>query len=160
MSLTDLGKISCFGNLKTGKYGAEFLHVIREFCSKEKLASLVHTKDRKYKRKPAHEKVSDTKRMSIDLFLEGKDVKEIARIRQLATGTIESHLAHFIRSGELDIHKLLPKEKIQVIMDELKVLNGSSTIPVKEKLGDDYSYGEIRAVMSYMEWMYASGINT
>ena len=98
--------------------------------------------------------------MTLDLFLEGKDIKEIARVRQLATGTIESHLAHFIRSGELDIHKLLPREKIRVIMDELKIAEGSSTVPVKEKLGDDYSYGEIRAVMSYMEWMYASGINT
>jgi ATP-dependent DNA helicase RecQ len=160
MSLTDLGKISGFGNLKTGKYGAEFLQVIREYCGKEKLQSLMHTKDQKYRRKQAHEKVSDTKRMSLDLFLQGKDIKEIARVRQLATGTIESHLAHFIRSGELDIHKLLPKEKIRVIMDELKVAEGSSTVPVKEKLGDEYSYGEIRAVMSYMEWMYASGINT
>jgi ATP-dependent DNA helicase RecQ len=158
-NLTDLAKISGFGNLKVGKYGGAFLEVIRDYCRKEKLESKMHSKEQKYKRKAAYEKPTDTKKLSLDLFFQGKDVREIAAIRQLATGTIESHLAHFIRSGELDIHKLMPKEKIKVIMDEVRLLNGNSTVPVKEKLGDDYSYGEIRAVMSYMEWMHASGIS-
>jgi hypothetical protein len=29
---------------------------------------------------------------------------------------------------------------------------------IKEKLGEDYSYGEIRAVISYMQWMQEAGI--
>jgi ATP-dependent DNA helicase RecQ len=160
LNLTDLAKISGFGNLKVGKYGGEFLQVIRDYCSKEKLESKMHSKEQKYKRKAAYEKPTDTKKISLDLFLKGKEVKEIAAIRELAVSTIETHLAHFIRSGQLDIHRLMPKEKIKVIMDEVRLLNGNSTVPVKEKLGDDYSYGEIRAVMSYMEWMQASGIST
>ena len=160
LQLTDLPKISGFGDLKVGKYGAQFLQVIREYCKDEKLDSLMHLKDQKYKRKPAYERSSDTKRMSLNLFLEGKEVKEIASLRQLSVGTIESHLAYFIRTGELDVHKLLPKQKISVIMEEVKLLQGNSAVPVKEKLGEDYSYGEIRAVMSYMEWMQASGIST
>jgi ATP-dependent DNA helicase RecQ len=165
MNLVDLSKISGFGNLKVGKYGADFLQVIRDYCRKENLASQMHTKDPRYKRKQAHERPAperpgDTKRLSLELFSQGKDLREIAAARQLAISTIDSHLAYFVRSGELDVHKLVPKEKIRVIMEELRELQGNSIIPVKEKLGEDYSYGEIRAVMSYMEWMHASGITT
>ena len=159
-NLTDLAKISGFGNLKVGKYGADFLNVIRDYCRKENLASQMHTKDPRYKRKQAHERPSDTKRLTLELFSQGKDLREIAAARQLAISTVDSHLAYFVRSGELDVHKLVPKEKIRSIMEELRELQGSSIIPVKEKLGEDYSYGEIRAVMSYMEWMHASDITT
>lgn len=168
-TLTDLSKISGFGNLKVGKYGAEFLQVIRSYCKKENLASQMHAKDARYKRKPAHEKSSakittrspernsDTKRLSLEMLLQGKEVAEIAAARQLAISTIDGHLTYFVGNGELDIYKLLPKHKVETIINELKQSDGTSMIPVKEKLGDDYSYGEIRAVISHLKWLQGSG---
>jgi hypothetical protein len=35
-------------------------------------------------------------------------------------------------------------------------LQTSATTPVKEKLGDEYSHSEIRAVLYYREWLQVS----
>lgn len=159
LNLTDLGKISGFGNVKTGKYGFHFLQAVKSYCQQNKLTTQFHHKNPKRQRlKPDQEKSTDSKRYTLQLFREGKRVHEIAVTRGLAHSTIEGHLSWFIRTGELDVHDLMPKEKIQVIMQEVKQMEGNATAPVKEKLGNDYTYGEIRAVVSYLQWMNEAGI--
>ncbi|MEO5996213.1 MAG: helix-turn-helix domain-containing protein, partial [Chitinophagaceae bacterium] len=108
--------------------------------------------------KPEQEKVNDSKRYSLQLFREGRRPETIAAMREITQGTVESHLAFFIRTGELDIHELFPKEKVNVIFKEIQQMEGPALAPVKQKLGDNYSYGEIRAVISYWEWMKEAGI--
>jgi uncharacterized protein YpbB len=100
----------------------------------------------------------DSNRISLQLFKEGKNIAEIANLRQLAPSTIETHLASFIRTGEVDVKELVAENKITVILEAIKALNlqTAATNPVKEKLGDAYSYGEIRAVLYYREWLQAS----
>ena len=46
---------------------------------------------------------------------------------------------------------LVPEHKIELIRSAIvKFNNGGAVSPVKEFLGEDYSYGEIRAVMATM----------
>ncbi len=93
----------------------------------------------------------DSQRMSLALFREGKNIREIARTRELAISTIESHLAGFIPTGEVEITELVPKEKIAIIQKAIEEVNVQNAIsPVKEKLGESFSHGEIRAVIAYM----------
>jgi hypothetical protein len=100
----------------------------------------------------------DSNRISLQLFKEGKNIAEIANLRQLAPSTIEAHLASFIRTGEVDVKELVAENKITVILRTIEELNlqTAATTPVKEKLGDAYSYGEIRAVLYYREWLQDS----
>ncbi|MBO9199675.1 MULTISPECIES: helix-turn-helix domain-containing protein [Niastella] len=100
----------------------------------------------------------DSNRISLQLFKEGKDIAEIATIRELAPSTIETHLASFVRSGELDIKELVPENKITVILQAVAELNlqNVTTTPIKEKLGDAFSYSEIRAVLYHREWLQVS----
>jgi ATP-dependent DNA helicase RecQ len=150
----DISKISGFGDLKLAKYGAPFLSLIKTYCTTNNLSTQIHNKiQKRIRQKQPDEKVIDTKRYSLQLFNGGKTVEEIAALRQSVVGTIESHLAHFIRSGELDIHQLLPKQKIALILEVYRKTGGYAAAPVKEKLGDDFSYGEIRAVINYSQWM-------
>jgi len=88
-------------------------------------------------------------RISLDLLKSGMKVFEISEKRGLAISTIESHLISFIRSGELDIKEFVSEEKINVIQQIIQELGVTGSTPVKEKLGKDYSYSEIRAVISY-----------
>ncbi|MBW2649973.1 MAG: helix-turn-helix domain-containing protein, partial [Deltaproteobacteria bacterium] len=62
--------------------------------------------------------------------------------------TIEGHLAFFVEKGELDIDKLLSPEKQQAIEKELAVDHNNSLSEVKNVLGDDYSYGEIKMMLA------------
>ncbi|VUT28176.1 MAG: hypothetical protein SYNGOMJ08_00739 [Candidatus Syntrophoarchaeum sp. GoM_oil] len=70
--------------------------------------------------------------------------------RNLAISTVASHLERLILSGEeisldnfIDIGK---QEEIQRVMLTLGI---EKLAPIKEKLGDDYSYEEIRLVRAY-----------
>ncbi|HRO46429.1 helix-turn-helix domain-containing protein [Agriterribacter sp.] len=99
----------------------------------------------------AKAKKGDTQRMSLELFMEGKSIAEIAQLRELTTGTIEGHLSRFIPTGEIKITDILSEEKIAAICKAIEETGaGFATSPVKEKLGDAYSHGEIRAVITYL----------
>jgi len=54
----------------------------------------------------------------------------------------------------------MPKHKVAATINALKESQASGLTAVKEKLGDDYTYGEIRAVISYLQWMQQAGIET
>jgi PIF1-like helicase/Helix-turn-helix domain/Helicase len=103
----------------------------------------------------------ETNRITLALYKEGASIPEIATRRGMAATTIESHLASFIPSGEIDIKDLVPEHKMEPILSAIRELagsspggagsssGGSSLGPIKSKLGNDYSFGEIRAVLSY-----------
>lgn len=94
-------------------------------------------------------KRGETKLVSLKLFKEGKSLAEIAQLRNMAPSTIESHLTHFIYTGEVDIKEMVPENKIIPILQALEETGGQSSSPVKEKLGNDFSWTEIKAVIQY-----------
>jgi hypothetical protein len=93
----------------------------------------------------------ETFRISLQLFKEGNSIAEIAKKRGLALSTVEGHLAKFLSTGEIEIGEIVPHQKIKVILEILDDMESPAAGLVKEKLGENYSYGEIRAVMNYRE---------
>lgn len=136
-----LEKISGFGEVKIEKYGKAFLEVIVSHCEENQLESKMDKKSARPKRKTRKQKTSGSKKESFRLFQEGKSIEEIAEIRGFVPTTIESHLAHFVEKGELEVMKLVAPEKIPIIEKA-----------VKEALDDDFSYGEIRIVISGLKF--------
>ena len=93
----------------------------------------------------------DTKEISLNLFKSGKTISEIAEERMMATSTIEGHLAHFVRLGEIPLKGLLPDEKIETISDFFRKNGLCPASQARTQLGENYSFSEIRFVMNYME---------
>ncbi|HYJ65743.1 MAG TPA: helix-turn-helix domain-containing protein, partial [Parafilimonas sp.] len=157
-NLDELVKISGFGAAKAKQYGSQFLKIITEYSEEHNLGSFIHNKKSTHERKEKNpneksEQKEDTKTTSYKLFKEGKTVAEIAQLRNLAASTIESHLAHFISKGILSVHELVQKEKFILIEPHLENFeSGASIIPIKEKLGGEISYGEIRMVLASKQW--------
>jgi uncharacterized protein YpbB len=87
-------------------------------------------------------------RDSLTLYREGKSLTEIASLRNLAPGTIEGHLASFVYTGEIAIHELVSESKTNAILDVIEDM-GMTANSIRQKLGDEYSFGDIRAVMNY-----------
>ncbi|MBR3758543.1 MAG: helix-turn-helix domain-containing protein, partial [Bacteroidaceae bacterium] len=87
----------------------------------------------------------DTKEQTYLLYQEGKSIDEIAALRMLSRTTIEGHLAHYISLGKLPLSEFVSGEKARRIR---ALLPATSLTEVKEKLGDDVSYGEIKMVMA------------
>jgi len=164
-TLEELRKISGFGDAKIKQYGQQFLDVIITYSNENDLSSLIHEKKPKRERKnrsadsqekalandgkpmPAKKK-GDTHAESFRLFKEGKTIAEIAKERNLAISTIETHLTRFVRWGDIKIDEVISREKLVLIEAALQEFKGSSITPVKQQLSDDISFGEIRLVMA------------
>jgi ATP-dependent exoDNAse (exonuclease V) alpha subunit len=151
-NIDELAKISGFGKVKLDAYGNQFINVIKQYCEQHKLSSLIHEKIPKRQRKEKSEPKPDTKLESFRLYKEGKSVKEIASIRNFALQTIEGHLAYYVSKGEIKIDELVSREKVVLIEPLIKNFGGNSITPIKQRLGNDVSFGEIRLVMAWKEF--------
>lgn len=150
----EMRKISGVGDLKLQKYAADFLEAIVDYCDRNNLASRINLKS------PKRETKTRTKRdaggqttydVSLDMFKSGLSISEIAESRGMSGSTIETHLVRFILSGEVRLEDLVDAGKIEQIKNAITRMNaGFAVAPVKEFLGEDYSYGEIRAVLATM----------
>ncbi len=98
-------------------------------------------------KKPKQEKGA-THKETLNLFREGKSLDEIAAVRNLTVGTIEGHLASFIYTGDMELEELVPPERSKKILSAIDAI-GMTATTLKQKLGGDYSYGEMRAVMNW-----------
>jgi Helix-turn-helix domain len=103
-----------------------------------------------------HDRVSakpqkgDSNRISLALFREGIGIAEIASRRSMTLSTIEGHLASFVLTGEVDVQELVPEHKIGPICKAIETVGGTALGPIRGRLGDGYTFGEIRAVMQYL----------
>ena len=147
-------KISGVGDLKFDKYGADFLGEIKKYCIENSLTSRIDLKSPKREtRKRTKRDVlgKDTYHVSLDMFRDGKSIAVIAKERNLAVSTIENHLSRFIGTGEVSLDQFVSLEKVEPIRAAIiKFADSNALSPIKEYLGDEYSYGEIRAVMAVM----------
>ncbi len=115
----ELLRINGFGPAKVEKYGKAFLEVIQNFCQKHGLGSLMHEKEEGKPRKERKEKEKkekppkvESKKISLELYQQGKTIEEIAVERGLAVSTIASHLINFL-GNEVDIEEFISFEKRQ-----------------------------------------------
>lgn len=150
----ELRKISGVGDLKFEKYGADFLRAIKDYCLKNNLVSRIDLKSPKRAKKQRTKRDSagkDTYQVSLELFRDGVSIADIASERGIQPSTVENHIARFIATGEVQLHELVPLHKVETIRDAVLKFNDSGALsPIKEFLGDDYTYGEIRAVIASM----------
>ena len=58
----------------------------------------------------------------------------------------------FVSTGELTLEEFVEENKIKnIIASYQKFKNENKLKPIKEDLGDDYSYDEIRMVVDYVQ---------
>ena len=148
----EMRRISGVGDLKFDKYGADFLAAIKKYSLANSLTSRIDLKSsRREPKKRTKRDVfgKDTYHTSLDMYRDGRSIAMIAKERNLAVSTIENHLTRFIATGEVSLGEFVSLEKVEVIREAIIKFGDSMALsPIKEHLGEDYSYGEIRAVMS------------
>jgi ATP-dependent DNA helicase RecQ len=92
-----------------------------------------------------------TRQVTLEMYQRGLSIEEIATERNLKAVTIEGHIAELIEMGEIvDGERLVRPERYEVIAQALENIGSEVLKPVKEFLGDEYSYGEIRLARAIM----------
>lgn len=153
LNLTEMQKISGVGESKLQKYGDDFLFEIVQYCQNNNLESRINLKSPKREQKKTRQSnLNGTYTESLRMYQSSKTVAEIAKARDLTRNTIENHLARFVPTGEINLEDLVPKQKIEPIREAiLQFQENGALSPIKEFLGDDFSYGEIKAVLAAMQ---------
>ncbi|RYY68319.1 MAG: ATP-dependent DNA helicase UvrD2, partial [Chitinophagaceae bacterium] len=150
----ELSFINGFGKAKIEKYGDDIIDIITDYCEKYGIEGNMENNPENEKKEARQKKISipkvDTKKISFDLYKEGKSIGAIAEERNFTTQTIEGHLAHFIETGDLSIDDLLNKQKQQQIEIVAKANPDLSLTQLKEKL-PDISFGELRLMMASLK---------
>lgn len=93
----------------------------------------------------------DSYKLSCSLFVEGLSVQEIATKRGLTVTTVESHMVPGIRSGQVDIVKLLSDADRDAIAARLTEFPEANSKEHFAALNGQHSYGRIRMVQAWLE---------
>ncbi len=155
-------RIPGVGSRKQEAFFTIFTTAIREYCEEHELAlGLEPPVEEKSARKAATPKAvtpkvsappaPPTRQVTLEMYNAGRSIEEIARERNLKESTIIGHLADLIEAGEvIDVEGLVNPEHRDNIVNALQQIGGEALKPVKELLGDDYSYEEIRLVRALL----------
>jgi ATP-dependent DNA helicase RecQ len=100
----------------------------------------------------------ESARESIEMFRRGITLAEIASARGYSPVTIEGHLATGVQGGDLDIEDLVASDKRLIIEEAFLRVGEPALKPIKEALGDGYSYAEIKFVRAAMGDTFEDGV--
>lgn len=128
----------------------KILEIISSFCAEENIEPTDIPVPEKRKAKKERE---DTKKISHDLFIEGRTITQIAEERNLSPGTIERYLSCYMGTGEIPADKFLSREMIDLIAGQYKESEDLKMGPVKEALGNRVTWGDIRFVVSHLTFL-------
>ena len=155
---SELDSIHGLGPVKIEKYGQALLDVIHssrnasnsrfDSIAKETEAPILEPVKKK------KEKKEKTWVITYKMYKEGKTVMQIAQERSLTETTILGHLARYVESGDIDVHKLVSNDVIEKVSAYMSSRNGGA-VAIKEvfEYFNEISYGDIRLVLSHLNSM-------
>ncbi len=143
-SLAALKQISGVGEYKLAEFGSRFITEIQAYCQPRGLQeNAPHVIPESVMKSDP----SLTQILTLESHQEGMSVAEIAAKRNLKETTVEGHLIELLEMDQpVDIHRLVPVQRQQVIIQALQLLGSNLLRPVYEHLGEKYSYNELRLV--------------
>ena len=156
---SELDSIHGLGPVKIEKYGQALLDVIHssrnasnsrfDSIAKETEAPILEPVKKK------KEKKEKTWVITYKMYKEGKTVMQIAQERSLTETTILGHLARYVESGDIDVHKLVSNDVIEKVSAYMSSRNGGAVAikEVFEYFNETISYGDIRLVLSHLNSM-------
>ncbi|KAF2519026.1 AAA family ATPase [Flavobacterium salilacus subsp. salilacus] len=103
------------------------------------------------KKKKSKEPKKSTLEETFELWQQKLSTTEIATKRKLTETTIQSHLAGLIQAGKVQVTDVLPQDKIEALKAAFKDYNSDSLGALKEKHGDQFSWGELRLYRASIE---------
>jgi len=143
-------RIPGVGKRKLEAYFEIMVREIYDFCTARDLPMGLEAPRDEPAERPARApraQSTPTQKVTLALHQQGLSVAEIASERGLAVSTITNHLlAQFEQGEQIDLTPLVPPERYKVIAAALLQVGDEMLKPVKEFLGEEYSYDEIRIV--------------
>jgi ATP-dependent DNA helicase RecQ len=174
--------ISGVGERKVAAFGDAFLSAIRAYCDEQGLESwpeggdipddvATARRERRRRERPERAERADSPglsgmdstklpsaRQTLEMFRSGLSLDEIGEQRNLARTTLVGHLCDAMNAGEeLDLERLIPSERLRLILETFARLGVTPLSPVKEALGDAVSYDDLRVARAALHSQQVEG---
>lgn len=104
------------------------------------------------KKQPKAPKVKNHEK-SYKLYLDGKEIPEIAELMGFVKTTIEGHLAKYVATGDLDLDEFVDQNIADKILESYKKKPEATTSEIKQKFGEEVSWSDIRFVQKHLEFL-------
>jgi ATP-dependent DNA helicase RecQ len=153
-TLAQFAQISGVGARKLAQYGEMFTGEIRAFRAESGLS--VQTESDPTPpldpTPPRRRDISHTQLETLDMYQRGLSIAEIATKRSMRETTIADHLIKLMESGyEVDLDRIVPPDRATAIAQAIEIVGAERLTPIKEHLGDDYNYEEIKLVRAKLK---------
>src|SRR3989338_3727527 len=142
-------QITGVGDKKCTQFGEKFLTVIRRYAQQNNIGEKIRqsgivTGSSHVHAKPIY--AGSTHDETKQLLLQKIPLMEIAKRRGLTPGTIIAHIETITAADpQLNIAYLkLPQHRLQAITTAFAQSKGTALAPVRQILGESYSYDELR----------------
>ncbi len=153
-SQESFARVPGVGQYKLATYFEPFAEAIRRYCERYQLdvEAVVNTEALPIASTGAYGtrtqgRITQTHQQTLALLKQGLNITDIARERNLKDSTIADHIALLIEAGErIEVLQFVSAMHYQTITEAIKQIGGAELRPLKDYLGDDYSYHEIRMV--------------
>jgi hypothetical protein len=124
------------------------LELISEDFKKNNFNLIEENEDISYylpkKKKSAKEVKKPTTQITYEFWLDKNSIEEIALLRKLTVTTILGHFTKLIQEKKVNISDVMPKDKLETLTKAFKGYKEESLTPMKEQLGEEFSYDELR----------------
>ena len=146
-SLQSFAALAGVGDAKLGTYGDVFVAEIAKYAPENGLPERAPPPTRRRRSSPGSQ-TDSTYEATKALIFEGLNVGEIAQRRGLSQQTVLTHLERLVAGGErLELDHLMPPEcRFRRIEHAFRAVGGEFLTPVRDALGEGFTYEEIRLV--------------
>ncbi len=134
-------------SLTLGEYRINHLVAIAEILRTGNLDLDEDEEDEGYYERPEAKKKTTKKQtteITLELWREAKKIEEIAEIRKLTVQTIYGHMAKLIAQKSVEISEILPNQRIAALKTIMDANVELSLSEIKEKVGNKYTWEELR----------------
>jgi ATP-dependent DNA helicase RecQ len=147
-------QVSGVGDSKLSKYGEVFIAEILAFRAEKGLPIQGEAAPVReivnIKLPDATPNLGNTHLETLRLYKEGLRPSDIAEARNIRLGTVLTHLADLLETGQpIDLDRLVSPERQQDIITVIQSVGDLSLSTIRDKLGDAYGYDEIRLVRAW-----------
>jgi len=144
--LDQFSKITGVGDQKLVQFGESFTSHIKTYCIETGKQAKPIPRRIKTSTERRTIKTDSTYQITKSLIEQGRTIGEVAKERRMAESTVMSHIEKLLRAGETVSlnHIEFRADRFQVIKQAFQRAGDSKLTPVKELLGDEYSYDELR----------------
>jgi ATP-dependent DNA helicase RecQ len=153
-TLAQFAQISGVGARKLAQYGEMFTAEIRAFRTESGLPVLTETDPTPplVAHTPTKSDVSSSQLQTLDLYLRGLNLAEIAIERSMRESTITDHLIKTLECGyEVNLDRIVSVDRQTAIEQAINTVGADRLTPIREHLGDSYSYEEIKLVRAKLK---------